>query len=367
MKKVLFLFLAGMSFAAAAGELVFIGRGDKNIHVARLDLQTGALSGVREAAQVFAPSFLAIAPNHHFLYAISEGSAISNSALSAFALGKDGALTFLNRQSAVGSGPCHVSVDPRGQCAFLANYNSGSMTVYPLQTDGSLAAPSTFIQNHGSSVVRERQQGPHAHCAETDLAGRYVFDCDLGLDQVLIYKLDAAHGTLTPNDPPFFAAHPGSGPRHLAFHPNGHFAYLISEMAATVTALTYDPEKGRLAEIQTESLTPEDYKGWRSGAEVAVHPTGRWVYASHRGDNTITVFACDVATGRLTVVERKSSGGKIPRDFEIDTTGAFLLAANQDSGLIVVFRIDPATGRLQETGQTLAIPMPMCLKCLADE
>jgi len=351
--------------SVVASELVFIGRGDKNIHVGRLDPTTGALTDVRQVAELLAPSFLCIAPSHHFLYAVSEGQTPEKSAISAFAIGADGALTFLNRQPSGGSGPCHVSVDPQGKCVMTANYGSGSMAVFPIQPDGSLGARSAFFQDQGSSVNQERQQGPHAHCVLTDPADRYAFDCDLGLDQVLIYKIDPATGTLTPNDPPFFAGKPGSGPRHLTFHPNGRFAYLINELDSTIVTLAYDASAGSFSALQSSPLLPNDYNGKSTAAEVVVHPSGKFVYGSNRGHDSITVFSCDPDTGHLTFVERHSSGGKTPRNFEIDPSGAFLLAANQ-SGVVVIFRIDPATGKLTETGNAVHIPIPMCIKCLPE-
>jgi 6-phosphogluconolactonase len=349
-----------------AEELVFIGRGDKNIHVGKLDTSTGALTDVRQAAELPAPSFICIAPNHHFLYAVSEGRTAEKSGISAFAIGPDGALTLLNRQPSGGAGPCYVAVDPEGKCVLAANYASGSMVVFPLQSDGSLGARSTFIQDHGSSGVNPgRQEGPHAHCALTDPGDHYAFDCDLGLDQVLIYKIDPATGILTPNDPPFFSGKPGAGPRHLTFHPNGRFAYLINELDSTIVTLAYDASKGTLAAQQTSALLPEDFKGKSTAAEVAVHPSGKFVYGSNRGHDSITVFSCDPETGHLTLVEHHSSGGKTPRNFEIDPTGGFLLAANQ-SGEIVVFRIDPATGKLHETGSVVHVPIPMCIQCIPE-
>jgi 6-phosphogluconolactonase len=349
-----------------ANQLVFIGRGDKNIHVANFDTSTGALTDVRQVAELPGPSFICLSPNHKFLFAVSEGHDAQSSAISAFSVGRDGSLAFINRQPSGGSGPCHVSVDPQGKCVMAANYGSGSMVAFPLQADGSLGPQSAFFQDHGSSgVVPDRQDGPHAHCVITDPADRYAFDCDLGLDQVLSYKIDPATATLTPNDPPFFAGKPGAGPRHLAFHPNGRFAFVINELDSAIVSLAYDAAKGTFSAIQTSALLPEDFTGKSTAAEVAVHPSGKFVYGSNRGHDSIAVFACDPETGKLTLVERHPSGGKTPRNFEIDPTGAFLLAANQ-SGNVVVFRIDPATGKLRETGHSIEIPIPMCVKCIPE-
>jgi len=351
---------------AHCGELVFIGRGDKNIHVAQFDTNSGALTDLREVAQLSAPSFLAIAPNHKFLFAVSEGQEPDTSALTAFAIKPGGGLRMLNHQLTGGLGPCQVSVDAQTKCAMVANYASGSIALFPVENNGWLGPLWTFYQYHGSSVNPERQAGPHAHAILADPADRFAFACDLGLDKVFIYKIDPEARTLQANDPSSFETKPGAGPRHLAFHPNGRFAYLINEIDCTIDSLAYDAGKGALTEIQTVRLLPDDFKGWNTAAEVAVHPSGKWVYGSNRGDNSLVVFACAPETGKLTFVERRPSGGKTPRSFEIDATGNFLLAANQDSGAVVVFRIDPATGKLQETGQRASLPMPMCVKCMVE-
>jgi hypothetical protein len=198
----------------------------------------------------------------------------------------------------------------------------------------------------------------------TDPGDRFAFICDLGLDKVMIFKFDPANGSLVANDPPSAPLKSGSGPRHIAFHPNRRFAYVISEMASTLTAFTYDPDRGILTEIEDHPLLPKGFKKQSWAAEVAVHPSGKFVYASNRGDDSIVVFRCDPATGRLTFIQRESTYGKTPRNFDIDPTGAYLLAANQDSGTIIVFRIDK-TGRLSATGNKAEADTPMCVKCLA--
>ena len=354
------------SFASPdQSELVFVGSGHKNISAFWLNMTSGALSPIGEVAQVAAPSFLAISPSRKFLYAVSEGQGRDNSFVNAFRIdSKTGELASLNRQPSGGSGPCHVEVDQGGGNVLAANYNSGSVSVFPVDKEGALGPMSAFIQDHGSSVNPRRQAGPHAHCIVTDRNDKFAFVCDLGLDKVLVFKFDRSKGSLAANDPPFSTVKPGSGPRHIAFHPNGRFAYVINEMAATVTAFAYDHARGVLSEIEDQPLLPKDFKGQNTAAEVAVHPSGKFVYASNRGDDSIVVFRCDPATGRLAFVERASSEGKTPRHFEIDPTGAFLLAANQSSGTIIVFRIEPKTGRLQPTGNKTVADAPTCVKCL---
>jgi 6-phosphogluconolactonase len=346
-------------------ELVFVGSGHKNIYAFRLNMTSGALSPIGEVAQVSAPSFLAISPNRKYLYAITEGVGKEGSFVSAFGIDSEtGKLAFLNRQPSGGSGPCYVAVDPNGVNVLVANYGSGSVSVFPIWGQGALHPMSAFIQDHGSSVNPSRQEGPHAHCVVTDADEHFAFCCDLGLDKVMVFKFDSATGTLVANDPAYASIKPGSGPRHIAFHPNRRYAYVVNEIASTLTTFAYDRHRGVLSEIEDHPLLPKDFNGQNWAAEVAVHPSGKFVFASDRGDDSIVVFGCDPHTGRLTFIERVSTEGKTPRNFEIDPSGAFLLTANQDSGTIVVFRIDPKTGHLQSTGNKAAVDTPMCVKCL---
>jgi 6-phosphogluconolactonase len=252
-------------------------------------------------------------------------------------------------------------LDRTGKWLFAANYAGGSLAVFPVHADGSLGAASTFIQHKGSSVDPARQTAPHAHSVYVSPDNRFLLAGDLGLDHVMVYRFDAAKGTLTPNRPPFAALAPGSGPRHLAFAKDGKFVYVLSEMAATVTAFRYDAGAGRLEQTQSISMLPADYTGAKSGAEIFVHPSGKFLYASNRGHDTIAIFRIDPVSGALTAAGQVSTQGKTPRNFAIDPTGGFLLAANQDSGSIVVFRIDQSTGALTPTGDVLKVPAPVCL------
>jgi 6-phosphogluconolactonase len=349
-------------------ELVFIGSGRKNIEVYRFDLASGALTRIGPAAEIAHPSFLAISPNHQFLYAISEGGSPASSSISAFTLDSTtGKLTFLNKQPAGGSGPCYVEVDPSGKNALVANYGSGSFAAFPLAADGTVQPVAGFIQDKGSSIDPARQEGPHAHCMVAGPGDRFVYGCDLGLDKVMIFKLDADKGTLIPNEPAFAQVKPGAGPRHIAFHPNNKWAFVINEMASSITVFNYDSGSGALQEVQTISTLPEGFSGQNTCAEITVHPSGKFVYGSNRGDNNIAVFGCDPESGRLTFIERVPTGGKTPRQFEIDPTGRYLLAANQDTNTVVVFRIDTATGRLQPTGATVQTDNPMCVRCVLEK
>lgn len=361
--------VSAIAWGAPKGEaLVYFGtytrQKSKGIYVARLEAATGKLTAPELAAELPNPSFLAVHPNRRFLYAVSEmGGGQKGGAVSAFSIdATSGKLTFLNRASSGGSGPCHLVVDKTGRNVVVVNYGSGSVAVLPLEADGRLREASSFIQHKGSSVNPKRQQGPHAHSVNLSADNRFAVVADLGLDQVLVYRLDAAKGVITPNDPPFTAVKPGSGPRHFAFHPKGKFAYVINELASTVTAFAYDAARGVLKEIQTTTTLPADFSGVNYTAEVQVHPSGKFLYGSNRGHNSIAVFQVDGRKGTLTAVEQTPTQGKTPRNFGIDPSGTWLLAANQDTDNVVAFRIDQKAGRLTPTGQTLEVGAPVCVK-----
>jgi len=346
--------------------LVYIGTytraQSKGIYMCRLNTATGTLTSPVLAVAAANPSFLALHPNHRLLYAVGETSGSSTGVVNAFAIdGTTGTLTLLNQQASAGRGPCHLAMDKTGVCVLVANYGSGSVAALPINADGSLGPPTTSIQHQGSSVDPKRQEKPHAHGIGFDLAGHRAFCADLGLDKILIYQFDQSKAAITPNDPPFGSVKPGAGVRHFVFHPNGRRLYAINEMQSTVTAFDYNPQRGALTEFQTISTLPDIFTGPNTAAEIAVHPSGRFLYASNRGHNSIAVFAIDDATGRLTLVDHQSTLGKTPRMFAIDPTGEFLLAANQDSNTVVVFRIDLNTGRLTPTGQSVEISSPTCV------
>ena len=343
----------------------YTGPKSKGIYLSRFDSKTGKLSEPELAAETRNPSFLAVSPDEKYLYAVAEVNDAQGKragAVNAYAIGKTGKLTSLNQQISGGTGPCHVSVDATGKCLMVANYGSGSIAALPVKHDGSLGEATTVIQHTGSSVNPQRQAGPHAHfiCPSPD--NRFALTCDLGLDKVLVYQLDAAAAKLTTNNPPFAVVAHGAGPRHLTFHPSGKFVYVINEMALTVTTFSYDASRGALFEEQTVSTLPAGYTATQrdSCAEIAVHPNGRFVYGSNRGHDTIAAFAVDASTGKLTLIQNEPTQGKTPRHFAIDPTGRWLLAENQNSDSIVVFAIDPASGKLQPAGQSLNVPSPVC-------
>jgi 6-phosphogluconolactonase len=357
---------------ASSGKLwvyagTYTGGKSKGIYRLELDLASGKLSAATLAGKAVNPSFLAIHPSGRFLYSVDEISNFHGArvgALSAFAIDpKTGNLTLLNQQSSGGAGPCHVTVDRAGKHVMAANYGGGSAVVAALNPDGQLGPQTAFVQHKGTGPDKARQEGPHAHSINLDAANRFAFVADLGLDRVFVSRYDAAKGTLTPNDPPAAVLAPGSGPRHFAFHPDGRHAYVINEMKLTVTAFDYDPAKGVLTTIQTESTLPKgtpwskDY----STAEVQVHPSGKFLYGSNRGHDSIAIFTIDAA-GKLTPAGHQSHQVKTPRNFGIDPTGRYLLVANQGASTIVVFRIDPQTGALTPTGSVAQVPVPVCVR-----
>jgi 6-phosphogluconolactonase len=353
--------------ARAAEYIAYIGTGGretKGIYAFRFDSKTGKLEPLGLAAEAKRPSFVAVHPNQRYLYAVAEAN---GGAVSAFSIDpKTGKLTLLNTVSSKGSGPCYVRVDRTGKSVLVANYNSGTVAVLPIDADGKLRESTSFVQHAGTVADKKRQGGPHAHSFNPSPDNRFAVAADLGLDELLVYRFDAVAGTITPNDPPYTKVAPRSGPRHFAFHPNGKYAYAINEISCTVTAFDYDAKAGVLKEIQTTSTLPKDVKvtDALSTAEVQVHPSGKFLYGSNRVHDTIAVFSI-APNGTLTLVENVGTQGKVPRNFSIDPSGSFLLAANQDSNTIVVFRIDKKTGRLTPTGQTVEAPGPICIKFVA--
>jgi 6-phosphogluconolactonase len=342
----------------------YTGGKSQGIYVAEFEPGTGKLGQARLVAKTENPTFLALSPGNKVLYAVNEVGDFqgrNSGAVSAFKMDTEtGDLSLLNQQPSGGSGPCHLAVAENGGCVLVANYGSGSVAVLPIEADGRLRAPSASIQHRGSSVNHERQEGPHAHFITWSPDNRVVLACDLGLDQIMLYRLNAAQTSLISNDPPFFRIKAGSGPRHLAFDPKGHFAYVLSEMLSTLTCCAYDSDTGQLKEIQTVSTLPENYSGASTGAEVQMHPAGRFVYASNRGHNSIAVFEVDSGTGRVRLVQTEPSQGKTPRHFCVDPTGRWLIVENQDSDNVVVFAVNLSTGHLSETGHSQQIGAPVC-------
>jgi len=368
--------LGGTPTAADGAELLAYfgtntGSGkSKGIYCYRFDLASGKLTPVGVTEGIKNPTFLTIHPSGKYLYAVSEvtdASGKAGGAVLAFSLDrKTGQLTQLNHQSSEGAGPCHVSVDKTGKVAMVANFGSGSIASLPINADGSLAKAASAIQHEGSSVDPRRQAGPHAHSVNVSPDNRFAVAADLGLDKVLIYKLDPAKGTLTANEPAFGKAIAGGGPRHFAFHPSGRFAYVCNEIKSSVTAFAYDAEKGSLTELQTITTLPEETTG-NSTAEIQVHPSGKFLYCSNRGHDSLALFTIDEKTGKLTANGHQKTLGRTPRNFGIDPTGAYVIACNQNTDNVAVFKVDPATGKLTQVGEPVSVPAPVCVKFLAAE
>lgn len=361
------------SAAPPVGEfIVYVGaytqKKSKGIYAWRFDAANGKLTSLGLAAETTNPSFLALRTDRRFLYAVSEISSFEGrktGAVSAFAVDLEtGKLKFLNKVASRGTGPCFVAVDRTGRNVLVANYGSGSIAVLPIKEDGSLAEASASIQHSGSSVNPRRQQGPHAHSINLSPDNRFAIAADLGLDKLLVYRFDSARGSLEPNNPPFATVKPGAGPRHFAFHPEKPYGYVINELASTVTAFSWNSEKGVFKEVQTVSTLPKGFSGESTCAEIQVHPSGKFLYGSNRGHDSIAVFSIG-AKGALKPIEHVSTQGKVPRNFAIDPTGRWLFAANQNSGTVVVFRLDPKTGRLTPAGQTLEVASPVCVRFAA--
>jgi len=343
----------------------YTGAKSKGIYVARFDASTGKLAPAQLAAEIPSPSFLAVHPGNRFLYAVNEVSKFDGKpagSVSAFSIdATTGKLALLNTQTSGGPGPCHLIVDKAGRHVLVANYGGGSVEVLPIAKSGALEVPSSFVQHVGSSVNKSRQGTPRAHGIYLDGRNRFAYVPDLGLDQVLIYRFDSKKGTLTANDPSAGALTAGSGPRHFALHPGGKFAYVINETVCTVSAFSCDSKTGALTPTETLSTLPpgESFKGGYSTAELFVHPSGKFLYGSNRGHDSIAVYSIDQKSGKLAYVENVSTKGKVPRSFGIDPTGRWLLAANQNSDTVFVFQIDPATGRLTATGQSIEVGAPV--------
>jgi 6-phosphogluconolactonase len=357
---------------ASGGQyLTYVGtyttkQSSKGIYAYRFDATTGRLTSIGLGAESADPSFVAVHPNGKYLYAVNEISdfnGMKSGAVSAFAIDADsGALKLLNQVSTHGAGPCYVSLDKTGTFVLVANYDGGSVATFRVQDDGSLSLVKGFVQHSGSSVDKTRQEGPHAHWIGVSPDNRFALAADLGLDDVLVYQFDSYKGSLTPNNAPYGEVKPGSGPRHVAFHPNGKVVYVLNEMGSTVTAFTWSAQKGLLSAFQTIPTVGKDYSGVKEAAELVVHPNGNFLYASNRGSaDSITIFTIDAAKGTLKLAGEVPTKGATPRNFAIDPTGAFLLVANQNSGSIFVFRIDPATGGLTPVGQETQVPAPVCI------
>ncbi|MGD8427159.1 MAG: lactonase family protein [Balneolaceae bacterium] len=350
---------------------LFVGtytkKSSEGIYVFKFDADDGSLTKLRTAKGVVDPSYLAVSPDHRYLYAVNEYRYAGHSGgkLSAFSINREnGSLRLINTRSTKGSSPCYVSVDHSGRFAFAANYSSGSFSMFPIRNDGSLDTASVTIEHHGSSVNKSRQGSPHVHCTHLTPDNKFLIVDDLGTDQVSQYAFNANEGSIDKSPVYQYEATPGVGPRHITFHPKGEYAYLVTEMGGSIVAFNYKDKQ--LHPMQTISALPDDYEGEISGADIHVSPDGRFLYASMREDlNQIVIFGINPENGQLSYVGRHSTGGIRPRNFVIDPTGKYLLTANMNSDNIVVFKRDQASGKILPTGTQVKVSMPVCLKMIS--
>jgi 6-phosphogluconolactonase len=362
--------LAGPTPAAAKGPLVFVtafAPGEQGgIHAYEFDSTAGTLTPVRRTEGVENPFFLALSPDRKVLYSIhaKQFGGKENEQVAAYAVvGRTGELRLLNRQSAGGTAACYLDIDRTGKALLVANYASGSVAALPIKADGSLGEPASFVQHKGSSVNRERQKEPHAHCIVVSPDNKYAFAADLGTDQIVCYKLDPASARLTPNKPPFARSPPGAGPRHLTFYPTGKRVYVINELLNSVTVFDYEADSGTLAQKQTISTLPEDFKGTSYCADVKITPDGRFLYGTNRGHNSVAVYRIG-EDGQLSLVAIEPSRGKGPQNLAITPDGAWLLCANMPGNNVTLFRIDSKTGRLKAAGEPIRQTSPSCIMLL---
>lgn len=360
------LAIGGSTFAGTA--TVWIGtttpRGgeSKGIYRATMDLDTGVLSKPVLAAEIGSPGFLTLHPNGTRLYSVCQLPDGQGGGVAVFKISEDGeSLRLLNTQPIGDGGSCHLTVDKTGLCLFTAQYSGGSVAVFPLDGEGRILPRSQLVEHEGSGPDEVRQKAPHPHWAGVDPANRFLFVPDLGIDQVVIYRIDFETGQLERHGAG--RCPPGAGPRHFKFHPNGKMAYVVNELDLSVTVFRYDADAGSLEPVQTISTLPEELREIRSsGSEIRVHPSGKYVYAANRGHDTIAAFRIDPASGKLTFIEREPIRGSWPRNFNLDPTGQWLLAAGRNSNTISVFRVDPDTGGLIYTGNTVNCPTPICVE-----
>lgn len=342
----------------------YTGKESRGIYSFSFDASKEKAEAFRLAAAAENPSFLALHPNRRFLYAVNEINEFdgeASGAASAYQIQPDGSLLFLNQAATGGGAPCHLAVEATGNFLLVANYNGGSVSVFRLGGDGSIEERTELAQHLGSGRHPRRQRRPHAHSVNLDIGNRYVAAADLGVDKVFVYPLDAATGRLHLAKARAVSLPPGSGPRHLAFHPQGKWAFVNSELSSSLTSLRWNSAKGTLEPVDMKSTLPSDFAGGNSTAEVRAHPNGKFVYVSNRGHDSIAVFGVDTATGRLTPIEREPTQGQTPRHFGLSPCGEYLLAANQKSNSIVIFRIDSASGKLEATGLKVEAPTPVCV------
>ncbi|MGQ9585379.1 MAG: lactonase family protein [Anaerolineae bacterium] len=337
----------------------------EGIYIYRLNVSSGALDFVGKATGIENPTHLAVDPQNRFLYAANETEYFRESpggSVSAFAIDQQsGALTLLNQKPTHGAISCYVTIDQSGRFLLVANYGGGSVSILPIQQDGALGDAVDVVQHRGRGPDSSRQKGPHPHCVVLDGSNGHALVADLGLDRVMVYPFDRTRGRVGRRKVTPVGTAGGAGPRHLAFHPDGAHVYAVNELNSTLTTYLYDATNGSLEELQTVSTLPDTFDGNNWAADVHVSPSGRFVYASNRGHDSIAIFAVDESTGRLVPTGHEPTQGKSPRGFALDPTGTWLLAANQKSDSVISFRVNQRTGGLVPTKHRVSVPTPTCL------
>ena len=345
---------------------VYFGSHGSGPHIgfslAHFDTETGKLTEPVFLEEAVAPAYFIIRPDGRRLYTCNS---FPGSSVSAYAIDPATAkLTLLNRQPSGGGDPSYVSLDPSGRYLMVANYLGGSAAVFALRRDGSIGRRTAFVQHVGASLDPNDPRHAHAHSIRFDPSHRFVLLADLGLDKIFVYRLNPKTGALTPNDPPFATVAPGSGPRHIAFDPRDRYVYAINQTANSIVGFGWDSNRGILTQFETVSTLPKGFKGENTGSEILMHPSGKFLYATNRGNNSVAVFSVQADTGRLTPVQYISTQGKTPRNADFDPTGKWLLVTNKDSNNAVVFRIDQSTGQLTQNGDPISVPAPFCERFL---
>lgn len=361
----LFYALTGQAQGQSKNEIMYVGtysvRGSEGVYVFSFDRKAGTMQPVQSVSNAKSPSFLALHPSGRYLYSVNEGADKTGGVSSYAVAKKTGKLTYLNSQPSRGRNACYVSIDHTGKTAFVANYTSGSLGVLPINTDGTLLAPTDSVQYSGSSANTKRQEGPHIHSAIIGSGNRFLYVADLGTDTLHILTVDPKMSTVTPAKMPFVAVKPGSGPRHFALHPNGKYAYLVEELISSVAVFSRNPKTGSLTLLQDGvSALPSGFSGDNTSADIHIDPSGKFLYQSNRGANTLAIFAIGT-DGMLTKVADQPVEGKTPRNFLIDPKGEFVFVANQDSDTITIFRRDKQSGKLTYTGNSVSVPAPVCV------
>jgi 6-phosphogluconolactonase len=354
--------------ASGIGRLLLVGTQtsgtSKGVYAYSFDSTTGQLKELGLAAEADNPTFLALTPNGGTVIVANELDTYqdkNSGAVSSYSLDRATArLTKIDEVASLGGGTCHVAVDRTGRCAFAANYGGGSAASFLVNADGGLSSAVSFFQYSGAGPDQARQKGPHAHRVTVSPDNRFLLVNDLGLDAIHIYQLDAATAKLTPHEPASWRSKPGAGPRALRFHPNGKVAYCVTEMASAVVVLRWDAHRGVLETVQEVSMRPADFQGTTGGSDIVIDTEARFAYAADRFDDIIATFSISPADGRLTLIDRTSCGGKVPRHLALDPTGRWLIVANQVSDNIAVLKRDARTGRLT-TGQSSPLSRPQCL------